>query len=1128
MAPPKRVADDGEKAVKTPAPPAKTRKPSPKLLARLEGRVFCDDRDTPLKYSMRVNSLLVGRSDPAYIDTNPFRPAKNGVHLGLGVSSKLSRQHARIDYDADTHIFTLTCLGKNGLSVKFPDGGNETKLTHTSQPVELPPESLITIADCVFSFAVPTTAQSKKRKRREWIKSEHLALRTHMMRLGYGRWQEIIAATNGRLSERQPTELIPVARKFVARCYIHARPGVEQKALMHILQKPLTEDASEAPSEHDIDSLVAEAREDADQSEKRKYVRWARKLRLLSRLQDVHDHPSLERLRSGELRVFTPPPALYWTSADDADLIVGSYKHGYGATEAIRTDPQLGFAGRYAKPVSAKKVGTLSKQEKSGEPTNASEEDEEDDDDPDEDEDERNALGLTNGALNDDMDDENCADPPIYNPKKRSRLGEIAVKKEDVRMDDVAGTPMEDSDMSPVDPKVEPRMIKDGDKASPGDASDVEKTKKKRMVPKRGPRIGNDDGFNDPEDAKAAAQSMADENGLVPFPNSEALMRRLRSTINSCAKEYDRDQRELKKKQLAASRAKQRKDDLAARKAEKEAEKTRQRTERRIAKSQPFSKKEAIEFERALSNFGVVYKPDGKNVDWKWFHSKVDGFEAKYHDTLDAAYLELLGEAHRINDLSAAKEDEDYEAVDHINEAKKASAVFSTLTVERAEKLIERLEFFRALRGEVLTHPKLASILRGFKKARELPLWWKSSHDRSLLLGVDRHGLSGWDYMAVDNELAFAISMKLWQRKNGNDLKSLKRAAMPKPSVGIKRAQNLVRYFRSRANDPHFELYNSESGAPPNGAEKPFGPITEDKSEPKDELMEDKPLVELLRRKEVITKAKKKPDTVAAPHPSTGRPRTLRQTLIKIPKDENGILILPANLGDGLYLLHLGEVVQGASAFCQNGIIFPIGYRTIRQTGSDAFLCEVLASQDRTYPEFRVSALEGFDGHARDEDGMWQGQREIGTSRNMITLWMRVVNEEIRRDAQATNRVALASGPERFGFYEPTIVYHIQKLPGAKFVEGFQRRDFSQRGQGARIEPSVGLLDAMLNSLDPKLEQRPDHQPYSSAMSDDEENPRQGAVLSDGAEMSIPEAWVAEYSGGKRKHTRRRSSSYWG
>eukprot|EP00178_Gracilaria_changii_P008875 TRINITY_DN264_c0_g5_i1.p1 TRINITY_DN264_c0_g5~~TRINITY_DN264_c0_g5_i1.p1 ORF type:complete len:1212 (+),score=286.77 TRINITY_DN264_c0_g5_i1:61-3636(+) len=1174
-------------------------------LASLQGSVVYEKRSIPVDHPVSESQLLLGRSDPA-APHQPLKPLNPAAHLGLGVSSKLSRLHARIDYHRASHSFTLTCLGRNPVLLTPAPRARELRITD-KHPHALPDGAAIKIADSRLLFRVhaprapsasplpvasaaaacksPSCVPSsppKKRKRREWIKSEHSSLRALMMRYGYGRWDKILSQTNSRLAERQPEELVPVARTFIARCYLHARPGVEQKALMEILRRHPIKlfDGDEFLVQNEIEQLLAQAKTQIEPKEKRKFVRWARKLRLLSRLQDVHDHSSLQRLRAGELRVLTPPPALYWTSNDDADFIIGSYKHGYGAIEAIRQDPELGFVKRYAPAVSTTKTVTPVKSENVTMSANTDtahidmdddDDDDENDHDPDKDEDDRHGL-----SMNEDVDDENMHELHMHNPKKRPKLGHTepsSSHKDNAQLPLAAASAVsvsaqqsfvntphshDDSDMSPLEPNpmdavtaaVQSRLSthENGNdmsrnSAKEESASDVEKTKRKRFVPKRGPRIGNEDGFNNPEDAAAAAKAMANEDGLVPFPNSEALMKRLKSTIISCAKEYDRDMRVLRKRQMAESKAKQRKDDLAARKAEKEAEKTRRKAERRIRKSQPFSKKEALEFERALSNFGVVYKEDGKSVDWSWFHSKVEGFEAKYDETLDAAYVELLSEAHLSNDLSAAKEDEDFETVDKLNKQKNSSTVFSTLTTERAEKLIERLEFFRALRGEVLVHPRLKSILRGFKKTRDLPLWWKGPDDRSLLIGVDRYGFNGWENMSNDAELTFASSMKGWQRKATSDSKSGKRAVMPKPSAGIKRAFALLRYFRTRANDPHFEIYarNGASGGAPyavdravlgegsylsSAAAAPYSGKLKSQAKEEYVLEDDRPLMELVRSRGREA-GRKRGGSAAASSRSSGRPRNERRTVIEIAKDEHGILILPADLGDGLFLLCLGEIVQGASAFCQNGVVYPVGFRTIRMLSGMAFLCEIMANEERTRPVFRISVLDGFNKKASDEDGMWTGQREVASGPNVVSLWMKAVNEHMSKEhAVWENRVYLTSGPERFGLYEPTIVYHIQKLAGAKFIEGFVLRDFSRRGEGKYVETSVGLLDAMLNALDPKLDRRVSRRAYDVTLTDEEEDAREHPVLTVGDEMSIPEEWKSAHHEGKRKQRRRANSHY--
>lgn len=1015
------------------------------------------------------------------------------------------------------------------------------------------------------------SAQTRKRKRREWIKSEHAALRGQMMRFGYGRWDSIISNAPGRLSERHPQELIPVARRFIARCYVHARPGVERKSLMDILghhPKDSLQLGDDAATE-EINQLINVAEEEVEPGEQRKYVRWARKLRLLSRLNDVHDHPSMDRLRVGELKVYTPPPTLYWTSEDDADLIIGSYKHGYGQCEAMRNDPELVFLGRYSPAAPARKPSTPSKPD--AQPARAganaaSDDDEDDDEDADEDEDDRQVLTPP------DDDDDNSPEGALPNPKKRLKLGDGSSKKEEPKLEPTLASRPEDFDMSPGQDRSSDVKMAEKSEPKPADAmkdeptSDVEKTKKKfRIIPRRGPRIGNEDGFNNPEDAKAAHARMADENGLVPFPNSEALMRRLKSIINSCAKEYDRDQREMKKKELAASRAKRRKDDLAQRKAIKEAEKTRQRAARRIAKSQPFSKKEAVEFEKALANFGVAFLDDGKTVNWTWFHRKVEGFEPKYDETMWCAYLELLAEAHRIRDLSAAKEEEDYETVDNINASRKTSAVFSTLTVDRAERLIERLQFFRILRGEVLPHPKLNSILRGFKKSRDMPMWWKSSDDESLLIGVDRYGVNAWEEMGNDSELSFQNSMKAWYRKNSSDSKTLKRPSMPKASAGIKRAFALVRYFASRANDPHFEMYTqgeAQSAAVSGESDKAGHSRAVKAEEVEDTVRGDTMQVGKMEatvdedvrdrrsgggREESGRGGRRKAETgtmmavasggsvaVGANGSCLGRGRSLRPSLMKIRRDENGVLILPCYLGDGLYLLSVGKI-DGREGFCENGVILPVGYRVIRQMGGHSFLCEIGVSGNRACasPEFSVSELHGFDEKATAEDYMWEGQRAIATGRNLMNVWMKVVNEFICEDRRSgknktMNKISVGSGVERFGLHEPTIVYHVQKLPGAQSVEGFEMLDFTAKGGGGKIEASVGVFDAMMKGLDALLEERDDGQAYDAVMTDEEENARYGATVEEECEMSIPEEWIKTYatSWARKKH-RRRSSAYW-
>ncbi len=365
--------------------------PVPKgtALAKFEGRIFFSDFDIKFEYFMDNSSITLGRSDPVTVHQDPLIPAQEGIDVASVTRTSSQGSMPELNMIAPRNRFAVLPR-QNGLTVTNPHCHETVVMTPETTPVPLHSRTLIQMGDCIFVFLLPAEYPTPPKKRREWIKAEYVSLRTLMMRLGYGRWEQIIKSTTGRLSEREPEELIPVARKFVARCFIHARPGVEQKVLSEILREDVPQDASEEEAKADIEALVEEAKQLAEPNEKRKYVRWARKLRLLRRLRDIHDHSSLDRLRAGELRVFTPPPARYWTCADDADLILGTFRHGYGATEAIRTDQTLGFCRRFSAPLSASKKGGA--QDKAMKPRTSiggnGDDDEDHDDEHDEDEEE--------------------------------------------------------------------------------------------------------------------------------------------------------------------------------------------------------------------------------------------------------------------------------------------------------------------------------------------------------------------------------------------------------------------------------------------------------------------------------------------------------------------------------------------------------------------------------------------------------------------------------------------------------------------------------------------------------------------------------------------------------------------
>ena len=81
---------------------------------------------------------------------------------------------------------------------------------------------------------------------------------------------------------------------------------------------------------------------------------------------------------------------------------------------------------------------------------------------------------------------------------------------------------------------------------------------------------------------------------------------------------------------------------------------------------------------------------------------------------------------------------------------------------ERAELVLDRIEMMNTIRDEVIPHPELGERLRLCDTALDLPDWWvPGRHDKDLLYGAARHGLSRMEYFVLnDPELSFRDILK--------------------------------------------------------------------------------------------------------------------------------------------------------------------------------------------------------------------------------------------------------------------------------------------------------------------------------------------------------------------------------
>lgn len=95
--------------------------------------------------------------------------------------------------------------------------------------------------------------------------------------------------------------------------------------------------------------------------------------------------------------------------------------------------------------------------------------------------------------------------------------------------------------------------------------------------------------------------------------------------------------------------------------------------------------------------------------------------------------------------------------------------IIDPITEERASRTLYRIELLRRIREQVLPHPLLAERLKLCQPSQDLPEWWECGrHDRDLLVGASKHGVSRTDYHILnDPSLAFLEAHQRYTSQRG-------------------------------------------------------------------------------------------------------------------------------------------------------------------------------------------------------------------------------------------------------------------------------------------------------------------------------------------------------------------------
>ncbi|KAM7075284.1 chromodomain-helicase-DNA-binding protein 7 isoform 3-T4 [Molossus nigricans] len=239
------------------------------------------------------------------------------------------------------------------------------------------------------------------------------------------------------------------------------------------------------------------------------------------------------------------------------------------------------------------------------------------------------------------------------------------------------------------------------------------------------------------------------ELGQLYWPNTSTLTTRLRRLITAYQRSYKRQQMRQEALMKTDRRRRRPREEVRALEAEREAIISEKR--------QKWTRREEADFYRVVSTFGIIFDPMKQQFDWNQFRAFAR-LDKKSDESLEKYFSCFVAMCRRVCRMPTKPDDEPPDL-----------SMIEPITEERASRTLYRIELLRKIREQVLHHPQLGERLKLCQPSLDLPEWWECGrHDRDLLVGAAKHGVSRTDYHILnDPELSFLDAHRNFAQNRG-------------------------------------------------------------------------------------------------------------------------------------------------------------------------------------------------------------------------------------------------------------------------------------------------------------------------------------------------------------------------